>query len=94
MLCCAERPHYRPFSYRDFYLARLDGNYADLGEEVQIDWYRIKDDTTAGGVPAAGTINELAESYRSGKAREAAVVQPAPPVTGGLTQGGAATAHA
>lgn len=34
-------PHYRPISWRAFYLARLDGNYADVGPEVQVEWYRI-----------------------------------------------------
>lgn len=50
-------PHYRPFSYREFYLARLEGNYADLGEEVQIEWYRTsggkaKAEAAAAAVPS------------------------------------------
>eukprot|EP00879_Flechtneria_rotunda_P025526 GHRR01027127.1.p1 GENE.GHRR01027127.1~~GHRR01027127.1.p1 ORF type:complete len:113 (-),score=4.67 GHRR01027127.1:264-602(-) len=34
-------PHYRSISWISWYRMRLDGNYADLGEESQIDWYRL-----------------------------------------------------
>lgn len=33
--------HYRPFTWGEFRRARADGDYADLGEEVQIARYRI-----------------------------------------------------
>jgi isopenicillin N synthase-like dioxygenase len=36
-----EKPKYRPVNWFEFILKRAQGNYADLGEEVQIDQYRI-----------------------------------------------------
>nr|CCA18816.1 2OGFe(II) oxygenase superfamily protein putative [Albugo laibachii Nc14] len=36
-----EKPHYRPISWLDFLMERVKGNYADIGEEVQINRYRI-----------------------------------------------------
>lgn len=34
-------PRYRPISWGEFYKLRTAGDYADLGEEVQLDHYRI-----------------------------------------------------
>lgn len=33
--------HYRPINWQDFRMKRFAGDYADVGEEVQIDWYRL-----------------------------------------------------
>jgi len=39
---CALPPRYRPFTWRDFIVARINDNYADLGaEDTQIGHYRI-----------------------------------------------------
>jgi isopenicillin N synthase-like dioxygenase len=34
-------PRYRPINWGEFRAARTAGDYADLGEEIQISWYRI-----------------------------------------------------
>lgn len=36
-----EKPHYRPFNYREFRLRRFQENLADIGKEVQMSDYRI-----------------------------------------------------
>jgi isopenicillin N synthase-like dioxygenase len=36
-----ETPHYRPIDWREFREKRVEGNYADLGEEVQITQYKL-----------------------------------------------------
>ncbi|KAK1931179.1 putative 2-oxoglutarate-dependent dioxygenase [Phytophthora citrophthora] len=36
-----ELPNYRPFSWRQFLLGRVEGNYADLGKENQIGDFKI-----------------------------------------------------
>jgi len=33
--------HYRPINWQDFRMKRFAGDYADVGEEVQIDHYRL-----------------------------------------------------
>lgn len=38
-----ERPHYAPIRWGDFRSLRYLGDYADIGEEIQIEKYRIKD---------------------------------------------------
>lgn len=35
-------PKYRPIHFGDFYQKRLDGNYADFGEEIQIHHFEIR----------------------------------------------------
>jgi isopenicillin N synthase-like dioxygenase len=37
----SEDSHYKAISWRDFRSGRAAGDYADLGEEIQISWYRI-----------------------------------------------------
>ena len=37
----SENSHYKPISWRDFRSGRAAGDYADVGEEIQISWYRI-----------------------------------------------------
>ncbi len=32
---------YKPISWREFRSGRAAGDYADIGEETQISWYRI-----------------------------------------------------
>ncbi|MDD9959868.1 MAG: hypothetical protein OXU66_13155 [Gammaproteobacteria bacterium] len=36
-----EDSHYKPISWREFRSGRAAGDYADIGEEIQISWYRI-----------------------------------------------------
>lgn len=36
-----EEPHYRPIVWLEFLMERVKGNYVDIGEEVQINRYRI-----------------------------------------------------
>mmetsp|Transcript_12165 Transcript_12165/g.19642 ORF Transcript_12165/g.19642 Transcript_12165/m.19642 type:complete len:414 (-) Transcript_12165:790-2031(-) len=36
-----DKPHYRALNYGEFMSKRIEGNYADLGEEVQVSHYRI-----------------------------------------------------
>ncbi|CAI5703867.1 unnamed protein product [Peronospora effusa] len=36
-----EEPSYRPLSWREFRLARFQGDYADKGKEIQIDDFKI-----------------------------------------------------
>jgi isopenicillin N synthase-like dioxygenase len=38
----AEPARYRPINFGEFRRRRASGDYADLGEEVQIDQYRIE----------------------------------------------------
>lgn len=37
-------PRYRAINWQDFRMQRFAGDYADVGEEVQIDWYRLEGD--------------------------------------------------
>ena len=37
----SEDSHYKAISWREFRSGRAAGDYADLGEEIQISWYRI-----------------------------------------------------
>jgi len=38
---CSEPPRYRPFTWREFILARINDNYADLGaDDTQVSHYR------------------------------------------------------
>lgn len=41
LLQADEKPKYRPISWGEFSKKRNDGNFADLGEEVQIHHYKI-----------------------------------------------------
>eukprot|EP00879_Flechtneria_rotunda_P009471 GHRR01009914.1.p1 GENE.GHRR01009914.1~~GHRR01009914.1.p1 ORF type:complete len:398 (+),score=78.90 GHRR01009914.1:2576-3769(+) len=38
-----ETPHYHPINWWEFRRKRFEGDYANVGEEVQIDWYRINE---------------------------------------------------
>lgn len=39
---CDEGPHYRPFTWREFIVARINDNYADLGaEDTQVSHFRV-----------------------------------------------------
>jgi len=40
-LAASGGPHYKPINWKEFRLKRFEGDYADVGEEVQIDWYRL-----------------------------------------------------
>jgi isopenicillin N synthase-like dioxygenase len=37
-----EKPHYRPVTWREFLLSRAKGNYADLGEEIQLNQFKLE----------------------------------------------------
>jgi len=41
LLAVDGRPHYRPISWGEFRSLRAAGDYADIGEEVQVEHYRI-----------------------------------------------------
>jgi isopenicillin N synthase-like dioxygenase len=42
LLAPGERPQYRPINWGEFRRLRAAGDYADVGEEVQISHYRIE----------------------------------------------------
>lgn len=37
----SREPHYRPINWGEFRRKRFEGDYANVGEEVQIEWYRV-----------------------------------------------------
>lgn len=40
-------PHYRPINWWEFRSKRYEGDYANVGEEVQIEWYRVEEGVEA-----------------------------------------------
>lgn len=47
-VCAADKnAHYKPINWWEFRRKRFEGDYANVGEEVQIEWYRLDGATAA-----------------------------------------------
>jgi hypothetical protein len=36
------KPHFKPINWWEYRRKRFEGDYANVGEEVQIEWYRLR----------------------------------------------------
>eukprot|EP00611_Tribonema_gayanum_P031771 TRINITY_DN9260_c0_g1_i3.p1 TRINITY_DN9260_c0_g1~~TRINITY_DN9260_c0_g1_i3.p1 ORF type:complete len:228 (-),score=63.59 TRINITY_DN9260_c0_g1_i3:268-951(-) len=50
---CQVDPHYRPINWGEYRRRRFEGDYANVGEEVQIAHFRVSGDTSTADVTAA-----------------------------------------